>query len=104
MDGDNFVRDMLEEELERNGRACAAYEAEIARLPRGSVEVRRRGSREYCYLKYRDGSRVVTEYAGPAEKVEGELRSAVERRRAAEATLRRLDAERRFTERALGLR
>lgn len=51
----NIVVEMLEEELDRNARAQAAYAAERDRLPRGSVCVKTRGSKAYCYLKYRDG-------------------------------------------------
>lgn len=99
----NMIREMLEEELDRNARAQEAYEAERDRLPRGSVSVKRRGGKEYCYLKYRDGSRVVTDYVGVASKVEPELRAAVARRKEIEASIRQLRDERKYIERALAL-
>lgn len=103
MPGPNIIREMLEEELDRNGRAQDAYAAERDRLPKGSVAIKRRGERSYCYLKYRDGSRVVTDYIGPAELVEEELRAKVSRRKEIEASIRQLREERAYIERALAL-
>ena len=99
----NMIREMLEEELDRNARAQEAYAAERDRLPKGSVTVKRRGGKEYCYLKYRDGSRIVTDYVGKAPIVETELRASVARRKEIEATIRQLRVERAYIERALAL-
>lgn len=99
----NIIREMLEEELDRNLRAQAAYAIECDRLPQGSVRVKRRGGKAYCYLKRRDGSRTVTEYAGVASKVEEDLRAQVARRKELEAAIRQLAEERRFIEKALAL-
>lgn len=98
-----MIREMLEEELDRNTRAQEAYAAERDRLPKGSVTVKRRGGKAYCYLKYRDGSRIVTDYVGTAPKVEAELRAAVARRKEIEASIRQLRDERSYIERALAL-
>ena len=98
-----MIREMLEEELDRNARAQEAYVAERDRLPRGSVTVKRRGDKAYCYLKYRDGSRTVTDYVGTASSVEMELRAAVAHRKEIEATIRQLRDERAYIERALAL-
>lgn len=99
----NIVVEMLEEELDRNARAQAAYAAERDRLPRGSVCVKTRGSKAYCYLKYRDGQRTVTKYAGIALVVEEDLRAQVARRKEVEATIKQLKAEQRYIEKALAL-
>lgn len=98
-----MIREMLEEELDRNARAQEAYETERDRLPKGSVTVKRRGDKAYCYLKYREGSRTVTDYMGTAPKVEAELRAAVVRRREIEVSIRQLRDERVYIERALAL-
>ena len=97
----NIIRDTVAEELERNRRSRLAYEAELSDLPKGSVSVRTRGGREYCYLKYREGERVVTEYVGPASQVEEALRDQVSRRKEVEKVLKRLKKERAFAEKAL---
>ena len=99
----NIITEMLEEELDRNARAQAAYEAERDRLPRGSVCVKTRGSKSYCYLKYREGKRTITEYAGVAPQVEDGLRAQVARRKEVEAAIRQLKSEQRYIEKALAL-
>lgn len=102
MNETNIIRDTLAEELARNERSQSAYAREIATLPRGSVAVKMRRGRPYCYLKFRDGDKVVTEYVGSEDKVGDELRRKVERRRSLEAVLRRLKREHAFIEKALG--
>ncbi len=102
MEDINIIRDTLEEELERNRRSCLVCRQEIDALPRGSVTVRTRRGRPYCYLKYREGKRVVTKYVGPEEKVGEDLRASIARRRALQATLRRLEKEQAFIQKALG--
>lgn len=97
----NIIKETLREELDRNLRSQHAYEIEIGGLPRGSVSVRMRGEHEYCYLKYRDGRRTITEYVGPASRVERGLREQVRRRKEAQAILKRLKHEQAFIEKAL---
>ena len=100
-DETNIVRDTLVEELDRNVRSRRAYELECAKLPRGSVSVRVRGNKSYCYLKYREGDRTVTEYVGASEKVEDELRTRVARRKELERVIKRLEREESFIRKAL---
>lgn len=101
MDEDNIIKETLKEELDRSVRSRRAYELECAKLPRGSVTVRTRGNRAYCYLKYREGDRIVTEYVGAAEKVEDELRRQVLRRKELESVVKRLKREELFIRKAL---
>ncbi|MCR2035443.1 hypothetical protein [Adlercreutzia mucosicola] len=102
MDETNIIRDTLLEELERNERSQVIYAREIAVLPRGSVTVRMRAGHPYCYLKFREGDKVITQYVGPEEKVGDELRGNVERRRSLQDVLKRLRREHAFIEKALG--
>ena len=44
----SVIREMLEEELDRNPRAQRSYEAERDRLPKSSVTVKQREGGEYC--------------------------------------------------------
>lgn len=97
----NIVKETLAEERTRNLRAQNAYRVELEKLPQGSVTVRPRGNKRYCYLKYREGSRVVTKYAGPADLMEETLRAQVLQRKELESVLKRLERELRFIEKAL---
>ena len=100
----NLVREMLEEELDRNLRAQAAYAASRDALPKGSVTVKRRGERTYCYLKYREGGKVVTRYVGAGSDAEASARRDAARRKELDALLRQLRAEQAYLEKALALR
>lgn len=102
MDEPNIIRDTLMEELERNERSQYIYAQEIERLPKGSLTIRMRRGLPYCYLKYRQGSKVVTKYVGPEKQVGEDLRLQIEKRRSLQATLRRLKREHAFIVRALG--
>jgi len=97
----NIIKDTLVEELDRNVRSRRAYELEHATLPRGSVSVRTRGKKEYCYLKFREGARTVTKYVGAANLVEDDLRSQIARRKEIESVIKRLKTEEAFIEKAL---
>jgi len=97
----NIIKETLVEELERNRRSRRAYELEHAKLPRGSVTIRSRGHRTYCYLKFREGERTITEYVGAADAVEGGLRALITRRKELESVIKRLKHEERFIEKAL---
>ena len=99
----NLIREMLEEELDRNRRAQTAYIAERDSLPRGSIRVKTRGVKRYCYLKFRDGKKTITDYVGVADAVEEKLRAQVEQRKALESTIQQLKSEQRYIERALKL-
>ena len=99
----NMIVEMLEEELDRNVRAQEAYALERDCLPQGSVCIKQRGNKAYCYLKRRDGKRTVTDYAGIASKVEANLRAQVARRKELEAVISQLRREQRFIEKALSI-
>ncbi len=96
-----MITEILEEELDRNERAQQAYVAECDRLPKGSVAIKKRGKKSYCYLKYRKGNQIITDYIGTAEKVEKALRAQITRRKELEATIRQLKLEQRYIERIL---
>lgn len=101
MDETNIIKDTLIEELDRSVRSRRAYELECEKLPRGSMTVRQRGNKKYCYLKFRDGSRTVTEYVGAAERVQDELCRQITQRKELESVIKRLKREERFIEKAL---
>lgn len=89
----NVIKGVLIEEKQRNMEMQESYINEIKKLPKGSVTIKRIGKKDYCYLKYRNGSKTVTEYAGSCEKNLNTLRQQVEKRRHYEKLLRELKAE-----------
>ena len=65
-----FIDTVLEKEKQRNENMRLAYEKRILDLPRGSLVIRELNGRKYCYLRYRDGKRVIQKYAGTIEQEE----------------------------------
>ncbi|MBQ9069888.1 MAG: hypothetical protein IJY23_00890 [Clostridia bacterium] len=66
----HFIDAILKKEKQRNENMRLAYEKRIADLPRGSLAIRELNGRKYCYLRYRDGKKVVQKYAGTIEQEE----------------------------------
>lgn len=44
------------------------YRKRIIELPRGSLVIRERNGRKYCYLRYREGKKVIQKYVGTIEQ------------------------------------
>ena len=65
-----FIDAVLEKEKQRNENMRLAYEKRIMDLPRGSLVIRELNGRKYCYLRYRDGKKVIQKYAGTIEQEE----------------------------------
>lgn len=58
------IKGILEDELDRSYRMLYTYEEKMLTLPKGSIFVRKRGTREYCYLNYRESNKVISKYIG----------------------------------------
>ncbi len=65
-----YIDVVLKREKQRNENMRLAYEKRILALPRGSLVVRELNGNKYCYLRYRDGNKVVQKYAGTIEQEE----------------------------------
>ena len=63
-----FIDTVLQKEKQRNERMRLAYEKRISDLPRGSLLVREINGKKYCYLRYREGKKVIQKYAGTIEQ------------------------------------
>lgn len=99
-DSVSVLEDVLEEEYARSSRLLGLMEQEIGLLPKGSIRMRNIKGHEYCYLNYRVGDKVKSDYV-PAAEVD-ELRAKIERRRALAAAIREQKRSQKQTIRALG--
>jgi hypothetical protein len=77
----NVIESMLSEEKERNLDMQKSYSDEINNLPKGSVTIKKIGNNEYCYLKYRQGKKFISEYMGSAAENAEQLLKQVGKRR-----------------------
>ena len=91
---------VLEEEYARSSRLLDLMEQEIGLLPKGSIRMRNIKGREYCYLNYRVGDKVKSDYVPAAEA--DDLRAKIERRRALAAAIREQKRSQKQIIRALG--
>lgn len=96
----SVLEDVLEEEFARSSRLLDLMEQEICLLPKGSIRMRNIKGHEYCYLNYRVGDKVKSDYV-PAAEVD-ELRAKIERRKALAAAIREQKQSQKQIIRALG--
>lgn len=96
----SVFEDVLEEEFARSSRLLDLMEQEICLLPKGSIRMRNIKGHEYCYLNYRVGDKVKSDYV-PAAEVD-ELRAKIERRKALAAAIREQKQSQKQIIRALG--
>lgn len=94
------LEDVLEEEYARSSRLLGLMEQEIGLLPKGSIRMRNIKGHEYCYLNYRVGDKVKSDYV-PAAEVD-ELRAKIERRRTLAAAIKEQKQYQKQIIRALG--
>lgn len=66
-----FLKGILEEELERCKRLEKSYDRELAKLPKGSLVLKKINKGQYYYLIYRDKSgKVCSDYKGLVSQAE----------------------------------
>ena len=60
----SVLSDSILDDLKRNRSNQKLYLDQIASLPKGKIIIRSRRNKEYYYLEYRDGKRVIYDYLG----------------------------------------
>ena len=87
------VYGMLQEEKQRNLEAQETYRREIASLPKGSVVVKNISGNDYYYLKYRQDSKIKTDYLGRDKRKVERVKRKIEKRKHLQDVLKRLRLE-----------
>ncbi|MBQ2643074.1 MAG: hypothetical protein IJF94_04660 [Eubacterium sp.] len=77
------IKSVLEKELDQNSKVLLDYLEKLNTLPKGTVVKRKIGNQDYCYLNYRSGDKVISEYLGKSnsEKVTEIEEQVLERKR-----------------------
>lgn len=88
----HYIDVVLERERLRNEKMRLSYQRRISELPRGSLSIRELNGRKYCYLRYRDGKRVIQKYAGTIEQ-EAAIQAQLRERTHLEELIAMLDEE-----------
>lgn len=94
-----ILESVLKEELGRMRRMSSAYSEEIALLPKGSIVKKRIGNKDYSYLQFRSGEKVVSKYIKEANV--DEVRSKIDRRKNLEQAIRYMKKDMATIERVL---
>ena len=61
----SILKEVLEEELQRNLQKQRVFKNEFDKYPRGSLVISKIHGDKYVYRKYREGDKIVSEYIGP---------------------------------------
>ena len=89
----NVIKGVLFEEKQRSIEMQKSYINEINALPKGSVSIKKIGNKQYCYLKYRNGDKFISQYVGSYENNFEQIKKQVEKRKYFEKLLSELKAE-----------
>ena len=90
----DVVKAVFQDELERNRRLNARYEKELETLPKGSVFKRKIGNKEYLYLNYREGEKVISKFLGKSGEFNlDKLQTRLDKRKEYKALLKKLKQE-----------
>lgn len=88
-----FIDIIIEKEKKRNASMRLAYEKRLSDLPRGSLLIRELNGKKYCYLRYREGDKVIQKYAGTIQEEE-KIRAKIAERKHLSELLSMLEEER----------
>lgn len=97
-----IIKGILEDELERTKRMLNTYVEKYNTFRKGSLFIRSIGGNQYCYLNYREGKKVISEYIGPLGCKEAEkLKEQIEERKRIKKLIKDMQIEQKEIERAL---
>jgi len=97
----SLILSIIKKEKPRNEYMRKYYKEKIASLPKGVIVEKQVGNHTYYYLKYRRGSKVITDYIGKESEKADEIRMKVEKRKHFEAMLSELNKEYEMIEKML---
>ena len=88
-----LLEEIVLQEKSRIEKMMSLYESELISLPHGVLVKKNINGKEYCYVQYREGKKVVSKYIGNSEVKVAEVKDRLERRRQIETILKNLKAE-----------
>lgn len=85
----SVIHDVLKDEHNRLISLLDFYQKKISEYPRGSMQVKKRGSQFYCYQVFRDHEHVKSIYIGKKDSEKSrDFNSMIEKRRRYEQKLK----------------
>ena len=96
------LRAVFFDEYERNKRLLERYKKELDSLPKGSIFKRKIGNKEYYYLNYRDGKKVISKFLGKVDSYNiEELLKNINHRNGIESLLKKITSEQKELEKEI---
>lgn len=97
----SYISAAIKREAVKMSALRSLYEKQLASLPKGSIRVKERNGKQYFYLSYRHGQKVVTDYVGNDESKLASLKEQLDHRKHIETVIKGLDTELRLMNKAL---
>lgn len=91
----SIVETLISKESIRNQKMISEYEDKLTSLPKGTIKDKKVGDKNYYYLCYRDGEKVISKYIGKDECSLEQVKNQIEERKHIESMLRQLKKEQR---------
>lgn len=88
-----LLEEIVLQEKSRIENMIKMYESELFSLPHGTLVKKTINGKEYYYLQYREGKKVLSKYMGNSEEKVANLKDGLERRKQIETILKNLKAE-----------
>lgn len=95
----NLIISTVKKEKRRIDYMLGKYRDILSRLPKGTISEKKVNGNTYCYLKYRDGKKVISKYIGK-DDIES-MREQIEKRHHVEAMIHFLTEEQKLAEKVL---
>ena len=90
----SILEGVLQEELQRLRANIDAYEEKLSALPKGYLYVQTKNGHAYCYRKWREGNKILSNYLGEDGSPEADqARADYSERKRIESALRKLRKE-----------
>ena len=98
----SYLKNIIQEEHQRLKALSNKYREEIDSLPRGSISIKTRSSKEYLYLARRDKGKVQFRYIGPVTSEHSQdMLNKVAQRKEYEIKLKQVKKDLRETEKII---
>jgi len=89
----SLLSQIVAEEKDRIKKMISEYEQELVTLPKGTLVAKKINDKQYFYLQFRKGEKIVSSYVGGKTDKIDELRERVNRRKHIKAMLKALRIE-----------
>jgi hypothetical protein len=101
---ESVVKELLLDELRRVENMEKAFEKQISKYPKGSIQIKKINGKQYPYLCYREGGKVVSKYL-KVSPIELEIvKKRIQERKQREMSLKRIRKDKKVLSKAVKIK